>query len=182
MSTDNLLNNGRSFLRPSLFGCYVALTQEERLMHYDEQREKEQLKPWLMQGDCLERMKEIADCGIDLTVTSPPYDNLRSYNGNNEQWGEHVYQATNFIYCGLSAKRTDWRVKGREHLHGQTIADEFRGVKNRAQAMRNKYGDDFYLAQRPRKHRYVFIVGSKKYKKKIKAALRYGIAPYPKAA
>jgi len=30
---------------------------------------------------------------IDLTVTSPPYDNLRSYNGNNEQWGEHVWKA-----------------------------------------------------------------------------------------
>ena len=41
-----------------------------------------------------------------------------------------VYQASNFIYCGLSAKRTDWAVKGKEHLHGQTIADEFRGVKN----------------------------------------------------
>lgn len=94
----------------------------------------------------------------------------------------YVYQATNFIYCGLSAKRTDWKIKGKEHLHGQTIADEFRGVKNRAQAMRDKYGDDFYLAPRPRKHRYVFIIGSKSYKKKIKAALRYEIKQYPKAA
>ncbi len=33
----------------------------------------------LMQGDCLERMKEISDGSIDLTVTSPPYDNLREY-------------------------------------------------------------------------------------------------------
>ena len=47
-----------------------------------------------------------------------------------------VYRASNFSYHGLSAKRTDWKVKGKEHLHGQTIADEFRGVKNRAQAMR----------------------------------------------
>lgn len=29
----------------------------------------------------------------------------------------YVYQATNFIYCGLSAKRTDWKVRGKEHLH-----------------------------------------------------------------
>lgn len=77
-----------------------------------------------------------------------------------------VYQATNFLYCGLSAKRTDWKVRGREHLHGQTIADEFRGEKNRAAAMREKYGDDFYLAPRPRKHRYVFFRGSKSFKKK----------------
>jgi DNA modification methylase len=47
----------------------------------------------LMQGDCLERMKEIDSGSIDLTVTSPPYDNLRSYNGNNDQWGEHVWKS-----------------------------------------------------------------------------------------
>ena len=47
----------------------------------------------LMQGDCLERMKEIADGSVDLTVTSPPYDNLRTYNGNNALWGEHVWRA-----------------------------------------------------------------------------------------
>lgn len=32
-------------------------------------------------GDCLELMKDIPDNIIDLTVTSPPYDNLRTYNG-----------------------------------------------------------------------------------------------------
>ena len=46
----------------------------------------------LMQGDCLDCMKEIPDGSVDLTVTSPPYDNLRTYNGNNEQWGEHVWR------------------------------------------------------------------------------------------
>jgi site-specific DNA-methyltransferase (adenine-specific) len=40
----------------------------------------------LLQGDCLELMKKIPDKSIDLTVTSPPYDNLRTYNGNIEQW------------------------------------------------------------------------------------------------
>jgi site-specific DNA-methyltransferase (adenine-specific) len=46
-----------------------------------------------MQGDCLEMMKNIPDGSVDLTVTSPPYDNLRTYNGNNDQWGEHVWKA-----------------------------------------------------------------------------------------
>lgn len=46
----------------------------------------------LLMGDCLERMKEIPDGSVDLTVTSPPYDNLRTYNGNNDQWGEHVWK------------------------------------------------------------------------------------------
>ena len=31
-------------------------------------------------GDCLDVMKEINSDSIDLTVTSPPYDNLRTYN------------------------------------------------------------------------------------------------------
>jgi len=46
----------------------------------------------LMQGDCLEMMKQIPDGSVNLTVTSPPYDNLRTYNGNNEQWGEGVWR------------------------------------------------------------------------------------------
>jgi len=45
----------------------------------------------LMLGDCLERMKEIPDGSVDLTVTSPPYDNLRTYN-NSLEWGEHVWK------------------------------------------------------------------------------------------
>jgi len=32
-------------------------------------------------GDCLEIMKEISDESIDLIITSPPYDNLRDYEG-----------------------------------------------------------------------------------------------------
>ena len=94
----------------------------------------------------------------------------------------YVYQATNFIYTGLSAKRTDWKIKGKEHLHGQTVADEFRGCENRAQAMREKYGNDFYLLDRPRKHRYLFIVGDKRYKKDVIKNLKYDTFPYPKAA
>jgi len=92
----------------------------------------------------------------------------------------YVYQATNFIYTGLSAKRSDWKIKGKEHLHSHTIADEFRGKKNRSKLMREKYGDDFYLEQRSRKHRYIYFIGSKKQKKEMLSKLRYPILPYPK--
>jgi site-specific DNA-methyltransferase (adenine-specific) len=36
-------------------------------------------------------MKEIPDGMVDLTVTSPPYDNLRTYN-NTLEWGDHVWK------------------------------------------------------------------------------------------
>ena len=42
--------------------------------------------------DCLEGMKRIQDGFVDLTVTSPPYDNLRTYNGNIEQWSFEKFQ------------------------------------------------------------------------------------------
>jgi DNA modification methylase len=47
----------------------------------------------IYQGDCLELMKEIPDDFIDLTVTSPPYDNLRTYNGNIKHWSFEKFKA-----------------------------------------------------------------------------------------
>ena len=91
-----------------------------------------------------------------------------------------VYQATNFGYYGLSAKRTDWKIRGKEHLHGQTVADEFRGVKNRARAMREKYGDDFYLKPRSRKHRYIYVTGGPKTRKLLEGKIKYKVEKYPK--
>lgn len=47
--------------------------------------------------DCLDGIKNIPDNSVDLTVTSPPYDDLRSYNGYN--WDalgiiEQLYRVT----------------------------------------------------------------------------------------
>jgi DNA modification methylase len=38
----------------------------------------------LIRGDCLEVMKTLPAGSVDLTVTSPPYDNLRTYNGHSQ--------------------------------------------------------------------------------------------------
>jgi site-specific DNA-methyltransferase (adenine-specific) len=46
----------------------------------------------LMQGDCLEMIRKIDRDSVDLTVTSPPYGDLRSYNGNNEHWSDDVWK------------------------------------------------------------------------------------------
>lgn len=47
--------------------------------------------------DCLEGLKLIDDGTIDLTVTSPPYDNLRKYNGYSfdfENIAKELYRVT----------------------------------------------------------------------------------------
>lgn len=35
----------------------------------------------LLNGDSAVILKDIPDCFVDLTVTSPPYDDLREYKG-----------------------------------------------------------------------------------------------------
>ena len=86
-----------------------------------------------------------------------------------------VYQATNWIYTGLSAKRTNWTIAGIDK-HCQTIADKYT-----AKEVRAKYGDRFSLTDRPRKHRYVYINAKGRRRAELLAALRYKPAPYPKA-
>ena len=51
----------------------------------------------------------------------------------------YIYQACNFLYTGLSAKRTDWKIKGMENLHGATVADMSRGKENRAAYLREMF-------------------------------------------
>lgn len=46
-------------------------------------------------GDCLEKMKEIPDKSMDMVLTSPPYDNLRDYEGytfNFEGIAKEIYR------------------------------------------------------------------------------------------
>ena len=48
-------------------------------------------------GDCVQIMKQMDDACIDLTVTSPPYDNLRTYNGycfDFENVAKELYRVT----------------------------------------------------------------------------------------
>jgi site-specific DNA-methyltransferase (adenine-specific) len=43
--------------------------------------------------DCLITLSKMGDNSIDLTVTSPPYDNLRTYNNHvDETWNQDVWK------------------------------------------------------------------------------------------
>lgn len=51
----------------------------------------------IIHGNCLEILNKIPENSIDLTVTSPPYDNLRSYKGFDfkyEPISELLYKVT----------------------------------------------------------------------------------------
>lgn len=109
--------------------------------------------------------RSIRQAGKDIVVSFA--DTSQSHLGV-------VYQATNWLYTGLSAKRTDWCVEGIDK-HGHTWADKYSAAE-----MREMFGDRFTLKPRSRKHRYLFINGSKARKKALLEKLRYPLQPYPK--
>ncbi len=84
-----------------------------------------------------------------------------------------VYQATNFLYTGLSDKRTEWRMKG-SNLHSKTVCD----IYSLEERMNNP--DKFINIERPRKHRYIYLLGGKIWKKNISKQLAYKTMDYPK--
>ncbi len=88
----------------------------------------------------------------------------------------YVYQASNFLYCGLSAKFRDPKVRGLEHMHHATYAH---GMT--MEQVKEKYGaENVYYAERPRKHRYVYFNAPKMRRKQLMRELRYPVLPYPK--
>ena len=87
-----------------------------------------------------------------------------------------VYQATNFIYTGLSSKFVDPVVKGLEHQHHATYAH---GLTN-AEVVARYGAENVSWVDRSRKHRYIKFVGNKTQIKEMQAALRYDVLDYPK--
>lgn len=90
----------------------------------------------------------------------------------------YVYQATNFMYCGLSAKFKDPQVKGYEHMHHATFAH---GMTNK-QVVEKFGAENVKFVERPRKHRYIMFVAKGKRKKELMSKLKYKTLPYPKGS
>ncbi len=90
-----------------------------------------------------------------------------------------IYQASNWDYFGTGPIKTDVMVRGMEDKHPKTIMDEFRGQKNRTALLRVKYPGRVYSRPRPPKHRYVTFVGSHRFKREARAAMRHQVTGYP---
>jgi hypothetical protein len=90
-----------------------------------------------------------------------------------------VYQATNWIYTGMSDRHVEWRLDGATSAtHTRHIFDEHGGVNG----AKEFYGERLHRHERPRKHRYVmFNTKSKSRRRELISKLRYEIQPYPKS-
>jgi len=82
-----------------------------------------------------------------------------SYADSGKGHVGYVYQATNFMFTGTTKERTDPFSDGKHHRH---------------------VVDSSIRQTRSAKHRYVYIVGSKKNRKELLNCLNYKSEPYPK--
>ena len=90
-----------------------------------------------------------------------------SYADTSQNHHGYIYQATNWLYTGLSAKRTERYDINNPQKHSKTVTETM-----------NYY--DLAVRERPQKHRYVIFTGTKKQKKTLKKQLKYKILKYPK--
>ena len=86
-----------------------------------------------------------------------------SYADTSQNHHGYIYQATNWIYTGMTKSRTDKYVEGSKHS---------RHYNNENQNGLRKY--------RSAKHRYIYFATSKTKRKEYMKKLNYQIEPYPK--
>lgn len=110
-----------------------------------------------------------------------------SYADTSHNHHGYIYQATNWIYTGLSAPFKDAMVKGMEGMHPESIlglmgrCEDLPQGTSRVEMLRNKFGaENVYFIERPRKHRYFYFVGDKRQVRDMKKLFIYKQEPYPK--
>lgn len=91
-----------------------------------------------------------------------------SYADTSQGHHGYIYQATNWLYTGLSAKRQERYDVNNPDKHSRTIWHQT-GVQV-----------EFAYRDRPQKHRYIYFTGSKRQKRKWRKELNYEVLPYPK--
>ncbi len=97
-----------------------------------------------------------------------------SYADTKMNHNGYIYQATNWIYTGLGSSDIEFTKNGRQYHRKQIY--NLLGTGSMDNAVKNGYE----VVKVMPKHRYIFLVCSKKQKKKIIKQLPWKIEPYPK--
>lgn len=114
--------------------------------------------------------------GQTLKLLPIDYDIVVSYAEIGAGHSGIIYQATNWLYTGLSDRHIEWRLDGQAGKHSRHIFDEHGGIEG-AKAY---FGDRLTSHERGRKHRYIMFRGSKTRRKILMSKLRYPLENYPK--
>lgn len=97
---------------------------------------------------------------------------LISFADSNQGHHGYIYQATNWIYTGMSEPRKLYYDSiNKNYIHPRHIYERFPdGLPEHIKIEKETGG----------KHRYLYFNGTKKQKKKMRKHLKYEILPYPK--
>ena len=121
--------------------------------------------------------KNVESFLIGNTIKMQGFKILVTYAECRQGHVGYVYQATNWIYTGLSDKHSVWYIDGVESSkHCRHLFDELGGINKAKEIL----GSRMIKGQRPRKHRYIYFNCNKREKKELMKHLRYKILPYPK--
>lgn len=114
--------------------------------------------------------------GQTLRLLPIEYDIVVSYAEIGAGHSGIIYQATNWIYTGLSDAHVEWRLDGESGQHSRHLFDEHGGIEG----AKKHFGDRLQRHERGRKHRYIMFRGSKSRRKQLMSKLRYQVEGYPK--
>lgn len=122
-----------------------------------------------------------------LKIHRPHIKALISYADPEAGHDGIVYRATNWLYqsakdicpyeniqVSLSGPPEKY-----EWLHSRTITDKF--GPNNIENLKKTIGKTFWIKKKLKKHRYVYVLGSKKERKDIIRTLKHPVSHYPKA-
>lgn len=104
---------------------------------------------------------------------------LVSYADTGQSHLGRIYQATNWLYTGLSDPSGCFsriEIKGKE----MTSKNFYDALGTQAKSVILEYYPDAIFHEYTRKHRYVYFLANKWDRKQFRSALRWSIVPYPK--
>ena len=129
--------------------------------------------------DCVEGMRLMHDNSVDLTVTSPPYDNLRKYNGFSwdfEAVAKELYRVTKpggvvvWVVGDATVKGSETGTSFRQALYfmkcGFNLHDTMIYQKNSLPMNHNRYEQDF-------EYMFIFSKGRPKTFNPIRVPCKY---------
>lgn len=120
--------------------------------------------------------KNVESFLIANTIKLIPKEIIVSYAEIQQGHLGIVYQATNWIYTGLTHTQIDWVLKGENKKHNRHYWEKYGGINKAKEIL----GDKMIPIKRPQKHRYIFFNCNKKRKRELLNKLRYKILTYPK--
>ena len=100
---------------------------------------------------------------------------LISFADPNKNHHGYIYQATNWIYTGLSSVVNEWYdTKQQKSVHNRHIYEIY-NIKNI-----NEIPNYVIRVKHKPKFRYIYLLGDKKQKREMKKNFKLSILPYPK--